>query len=282
LRLSFCVDTGRPWAEVRRIGERADATGWHAVYVPDHFLRDGPRGPMLESWAVLSALGAVTGRVRLGSLVLGNTYRQPLVVARMAAALDQITGGRVVLGLGAGWQPNEHAAYGIDLPPPGERLDRLEEACRVITALLRGPDDSLRRRDATPLRSRLPILIGGAGPRRTARIAATYAGIWHCWAPPAEFRRRCEVIDRQCALVGRDPAELERATGQTVRVTAKRRSDQPADDVIGTPEQIVEKLGEYARNRVTEFIVRDDHATDVEEILQTISVLSTEVSPHLT
>lgn len=292
MHLSVCVGTGRSWAEVRRIGELVDRDGWHAAYVCDHFLSYAPpAGPMLESWTLLAALAALTNRVRLGPLVLGNTYRHPAVVANMAATLDQVAGGRVVLGLGAGWQLSEHVAYGIDLPPVGERMDRFEEACHVVTSLLRERRSSFdgryyRLRDAAceprPVSPRLPILVGGGGPLRTARIAATYADVWHTWASPAEFLRKCDVLDRHCLQVGRDSAEIRRATGQVVRVRASAAPASQDDDVVGTPEQIIEALGRYANSRVSEFIVRDDRDVPVEEALDMISALTTDVLPHLT
>lgn len=296
MRLSICVDTRRPWAEVRRIGELGDRHGWYAVYVCDHFLPYAPpgvpaEGPMLESWTLLSALAALTARVRLGPLVLGNTYRHPAVVANMAASLDQVAGGRVVLGLGAGWQLNEHVAYGIDLPPVEERMDRFEEACQVVASLLRQPRSSFdgryyRLQDAVcepqSVSPRLPILVGGGGPRRTARIAALYADIWHTWASPSSFLRKCDVLDRHCLQVGRNPAEIQRATGQVVRVSASPVPASQDGDVIGTPEQITEALREYANGRVSEFIVRDDRHVPVEEALDMMSALTTDVLPHLT
>ncbi len=296
MRLSICVDTGRPWAEVRRIGELVDRDGWYAVYVCDHFLPYAPpgvpaAGAMLESWTLLAALAALTTRVRLGPLVLGNTYRHPAVVANMAASLDQVAGGRVVLGLGAGWQLNEHVAYGIDLPPVGERMDRFEEACHVVTSLLRERRSSFdgryyRLQDAAceprPVSPRLPILVGGGGPRRTARIAATYADVWHTWASAPEFLRKCDVLDRHCLQVGRDPAEIRRATGQVVRMSASPAPASQDDDVIGTPGQITEALGRYANSRVSEFIVRDDRDVPVDEALDMMSALTTDVLPHLT
>jgi F420-dependent oxidoreductase-like protein len=295
MRLSICVDTGRPWAEIRRIGELADAQDWSAVYVCDHFMPFAPPGvpadgPVLESWTLLSALATLTIRVRLGPLVLGNTYRHPTVVANMAASLDHVTGGRVVLGLGAGWQHNEHVAYGIDLPPLGERLDRFEEACHVITSLLRQRYSTFdgryyRLQHATseprPVSSRLPVLVGGGGPRRTARIAAKYADIWHTWASPSDFQRKCDVLDGHCAQVGRDPASVQRATGQVVRVSSSPAAASDGDDVIGTPEQITEALGQYAHSRVSEFIVRDDRDTHVEETLDMMSTLTADVMPQL-
>src|SRR5215510_11731559 len=125
MRFSVCLDPGRAWPEVVSLVEHVDSTGWDGVYICDHFIRAdaGGRasegGPMLEGWTVLAALAGITRRVRLGTLVLGNTYRHPAVVANMAATMDHASGGRFVLGLGAGWQENEHTAYGIDLPSTG-------------------------------------------------------------------------------------------------------------------------------------------------------------------
>ena len=132
--IGVCVDPGRPWDEVRVLAEVADEAALATVYAVDHFMAYGPAGgtapsaPVLEGWTTLTALAALTRRIRLGTLVLGATYRHPAVVANMAATLDQLSGGRLTLGLGAGWQQNEHTAYGIDLPPVRERLDRFEES----------------------------------------------------------------------------------------------------------------------------------------------------------
>src|SRR5579884_41893 len=144
MRFSVWPSPQRTWPQVREIVERCDETGWDGAYFADHFMPDDPEGKptdgaYLECWSVLAGLASVTGRIRLGSLVSGNLYRHPAVLANAAVTIDHISNGRVVLGLGAGWQVNEHAVYGIDLPPPRERVDRLEEACAVIRSLLREP-----------------------------------------------------------------------------------------------------------------------------------------------
>lgn len=293
MRLSICVDTGRPWAELRRIVEVADGQDWRTVYLSDHFLPFAPpgvpaEGSVLECWTILSALGGLTSRIRLGSLVLGNMYRHPAVVANMAASLDRVTGGRVVLGLGAGWQENEHIAYGMGLPAVGERMDRFEESCRVITSLLRNRRTSLVGRyyqlteasSLRPVSSRVPILIGGSGEHRTMRIAARYADIWHAWLPPSEFRRKCSVLDHHCMQVGREPASIERATGQTVRVTSSPRRS-PDGDITGTADDILAALSEYAHSGVSEFVVRDHRNDPVDASIETMSTLMAEVLPRL-
>ena len=225
--LSLCVDTGRPWQDLSELARAADRAGVHAVYVSDHLMPFGPVGlpaedPGLEAWTTLTGLAAVTERARLGTLVLGNTLRHPAVVAKMAATLDQVSGGRLVLGLGAGWQPNEHLACGIALPPVAERLDRFEESLTAITTLLRDGGGTFAGRYVTltgascrprPAQQRLPVLVGGSGERRTLRIAATYADAWHSWGDADEFARLSGVLDRHCVEVGRDPRTVRRVAG---------------------------------------------------------------------
>ena len=126
-----------PWADLLEMALHVEATGWDGIWYADHFMPNGDdtSAPRAESWTTIAALAAAVPRVRLGPLVTGNTYRHPAVLAKMAATIDHISGGRVVLGLGAGWQENEHLAYGIPFHTLGERLRRLDEACRVIKAL---------------------------------------------------------------------------------------------------------------------------------------------------
>lgn len=228
--ISLVIDLGRPWADVLALAREADASGAYAVYVPDHFLQHTcddsvSDGPMHEGWTSLTAIAAATSRVRVGTLVLGATYRHPAVVANMAATLDHVSRGRLVLGLGAGWQANEHAAYGIDLPPVGRLLDRFEEHTRAVHSLLRHPRTTLTGEHFTltdapcrpaPVQDPLPILVGGGGEKRTMRVAAAYADAWHTWAGPEDFHRKNTVLDAHCADLGRDPAEIRRLTGRWV------------------------------------------------------------------
>ncbi|HEX7133557.1 MAG TPA: LLM class flavin-dependent oxidoreductase, partial [Iamia sp.] len=138
MRFSHWISTAHPWDEVLDRGRHAEATGWDGLYVADHFMtnKEGPSdSPMHECFSLLAALAATVPRVRLGSLVAGNTYRHPAVLAKQAVTIDHISGGRMVLGLGAGWQVNEHEAYGIPLGSTKERLAWFEEACQVVTGL---------------------------------------------------------------------------------------------------------------------------------------------------
>ena len=227
--LSLIIDNGRPWSQVRELAQAADELGAHAVYLCDHFMDDTPDGSvsdegMLECTTLLGALGPLTSRVRLGALVLGSTYRHPAVVANAVTALDHVSDGRAIAGLGAGWQVNEHAAYGIDLLSVGDRSDRFEESVAVVSGLLREPRSTYAGRffqleDApnrpAPLQDRLPVLVAGGGERRTLPTAARYADVWHTWATPEGFAAKSAKLDEACAAIGRDPGEVRRATGLT-------------------------------------------------------------------
>jgi F420-dependent oxidoreductase-like protein len=284
MRLSLCLDPGRPWSDAVALARLVEARGWYAVYQCDHFMPHDVEGrsvdgPVSECWTTLAALATVTSRVRLGSLVLGNTYRHPVVVANMAATLDRISGGRVVLGVGAGWQPNEHRALGIPLRAPAERLDAFDESCRVIRMLLdegRASFDGATYRvddarcDPRPLQPRLPLLVGGGGERRTMRVAARWGDVWHSWVEPSELARKNAVLDTRCAEIGRDPTTVSRATGGGLRIG---RHDEDRE-VSGSLDQVLHGLHEYAEAGADEFIVRD-HASDaVDDVAQQLELLS--------
>jgi alkanesulfonate monooxygenase SsuD/methylene tetrahydromethanopterin reductase-like flavin-dependent oxidoreductase (luciferase family) len=225
--ISLIVDNGRSWPDIRALAEVADQLGAYAVYLCDHFMGHTDDDTvsdegMLESTTLLGALGPLTSRVRLGALVLGSTYRHPAIVANHVAALDHVSGGRAIAGIGAGWQVNEHAAYGIDLLSPADRSDRFEESVAVISALLRQPRSTFEGKvfrlvDAPnqpgPLQERLPLLVAGGGEKRTLPTAARYADVWHVWGTPESFAARSAKLDAACAAIGRDPSEIRRATG---------------------------------------------------------------------
>jgi F420-dependent oxidoreductase-like protein len=295
--MSMCLDPRRSWADTVRIAQALDRADWHAIYVCDHFIPFDPtgavpHGPLLESWTTLTALATLTTKARLGTLVLGNTYRHPAIVANMAATLDHVSNGRLILGLGAGWQQNEHDAYGIELPEPRERIERFEQAVDIIEQLLGAPRTTSHGffydiTDATcepkPLQNPLPLLIGGGGEKRTMRVAAVYADIWHSWVNPSELRHKNDVLNAHCASIGRDPSEIARATGGTVFLSeASRGSLDDDNDVAGTADEVVEQLRSYSAAGADEFIVRDhsEHLTAT-ETLDMIERLSAEVIPAL-
>jgi F420-dependent oxidoreductase-like protein len=281
VRFSLCLDPGRPWTEVLDLVRHVEVLGWRGVYVCDHFMPYDPdglavNGSMLEGWTALAALTGHTERLRLGTLVLGCTYRHPAVVANMAATLDHATGGRFVLGLGAGWQVNEHAAYGIALPSIGTRLDAFEEACAVIRSLLRNSRTTLHGdhyqlsdapSDPKPLQTPLPLLVGGGGERRTLRIAAQHGDEWHVWATPDEFRRKSAILDQHCADLGRDPSTIKRATGAVV---------------AGATAEVLDLVGAYRDAGVDEFIVRDHQDTPAADAIAALASFSDEIINCLT
>lgn len=189
----------------------------------DHFypiLGEDSSGPCMEGWITLTALAQATRRLRLGTLVTGIHYRHPAVLANMAATLDIVSGGRLELGIGAGWNTEESGAYGIELGNPRERSDRLEEACEVLTGLL-GPQEKTTFKgryyeltdamcNPKPVQQpHPPICIGGSGEKRTLRTAARFAQHWNFVGGTVEqFRHARDVLHQHCADIGRDPAEI--------------------------------------------------------------------------
>jgi F420-dependent oxidoreductase-like protein len=211
------------WAPMLDVWRAADdievfESGWTF----DHFypIRDDHNGPCLEGWITLTALAQATRRVRMGTLVTGIHYRHPAVLANMAATLDIVSGGRLELGIGAGWNEEESGAYGIELGTPRERSDRFEEACEIITGLL-SPQQTTTFRgrfyqvtgarcNPKPIQQpHPPICIGGSGEQRTLRTAARFAQHWNfLGGTPEQFSHKRDVLYRHCADIGRDPAEI--------------------------------------------------------------------------
>jgi F420-dependent oxidoreductase-like protein len=219
------------WDEVLRLWRHAEATGWDAAAVTDHFMPNTPErtGDMLECWSTLSALAALVPRLGVGTIVVGNTYRHPAVVAKMATNVDIVSGGRLILGLGAGWQQNEHDAYGIDFPSVAERLARLDEACEVIRRLWTRPKADFEGRyyrlaDAPLMPKPVqqphpPLMIGGGGEKRTLRIAAVHADHWNTWGGPETLARKGRILEEHCASVGRDPRAIVRSANMALLIS---------------------------------------------------------------
>jgi F420-dependent oxidoreductase-like protein len=213
----------------------AEAAGFGLVTVMDHLNQIpgiGPQtDPMLEAWSVLSALARETGRVRLGTLVTGVTYRNPALLAKTATTLDVISGGRAVFGLGAAWYDAEHRAFGFDFPPIGERMDRLDEALAIAKAMFTEDRPSFAGRYyridlainvPRPVQPGGPrILVGGGGEQRTLKIAARHADMTH-WFPLGleTLAHKTEVLARHCEAIGRDPSTVERTMAAPVIVGA--------------------------------------------------------------
>ncbi|MFM9037702.1 MAG: LLM class flavin-dependent oxidoreductase [Actinomycetota bacterium] len=267
----------RSWNEIRDLARWADDGPWTSIWFADHFMpntEDGsPKdGPVEECWSIIAALAAVTSRLRIGSLVSPTTFRHPAVLANAAATIDRIAGGRLILGIGAGWQVNEHQAYGVDMLEPADRVDRFEEAIVVIRSLLDNKRTNFAGRhfritdapcDPKPIGDPLPILVGTGGPRMTA-ITARHANEWNTWGTAETAAERIAVLRQACDKVGRDPSTI-RCSVQGMFFVAKDdasaeriRAAAPADRaVIGTIERFVDEVGRYAELGYDEVIFPD-------------------------
>ena len=210
------------WADMLAVWKVADdielfESGWTF----DHFypIFSDSTGPCMEGWITLTALAQATTRLRMGTLVTGIHYRHPAILANMATTLDIVSGGRLELGIGAGWNEEESGAYGIELGTPGQRSDRFEEACEVIVGLLTQETTTFKgryyqlseaRNEPKPIqRPHPPICVGGSGEKRTLRTAARFAQHWNfVGGTPEEFARKRDILHQHCEDLGRDPAEI--------------------------------------------------------------------------
>ena len=271
MRFSFWPAPTNSWNDTLDLANHAEATGWYSIWFADHFMpnAEDTSGPFAECWTTLAALGAAVPRVRIGALVTGNTYRHPAVLAKMAANVDQISGGRCVLGLGAGWQENEHRAYGLNFSTLGGRMARFEEACQVIKGLFSKEKTDFQGKyyqltDAPlapkPVQDPLPLLIGGGGEQRTLRIAAKYADEWNVWGTPEVLAHKGAILNRYCEEIGRDPKSIKHSAQGMLAMTddetvaeRMRASGRPA--IAGTGAQIRAMVEQYIEAGVDELII---------------------------
>ena len=300
MRFSIWPSPAQPWDDIREITAHCEQTGWDAVYFADHFMPNGPGpepldGDTLECWSVLAALAALVPRMRIASLVTSVTYRHPAVLANIAAAVNHVSGGRLTLGVGAGWQLNEHAGYGIPLGTVRERMDRFEEAVQVLRSLLDLPRSTFagqyyRLQDAPnqppPVQDRLPLLIGGAGERRTLRIAARYADEWNCWSTPELLAHKISVLRQHCEQVGRDPGEIHVSTQAELYLSndqewlaGKRQAAQGRPVIAGTPAEVAGVIARYRDAGADEFIVPDATLGPMARKKETCDLFMQEVAP---
>jgi len=219
------------WADLMAAGERIETLGFASLFANDHLMpilgdADGPvlgaQGPVFEGWMTLASWAPRTSRIPLGVLVCGVGYRNVGLTVKMATALDHASGGRAMLGLGAGWHEPEHRAFGYDVLPLGDRISRFDEASALARAMLDGEAATqdgrwVRSHEATndppPIQARMPLLIGGSGEKRTLRIVARDADIWNGEGDPATFARKNAILDDRCVEIGRDPTAIRRTVG---------------------------------------------------------------------
>jgi F420-dependent oxidoreductase-like protein len=287
MRFSVWPNPSQSFEEVLQIAKHAESTGWDGLWYADHFMPDGDdtTAPWPEAWTTLAAVAASVPRIRLGTLVTGNTYRHPAVLAKMAATVDHISQGRVVLGLGAGWQENEHRQYGVPFYTTGERLARLDEACQVIKRLFREEsasfDGKFYQLDGASLEPKplgqLPLLIGGGGEKVTLRITARWADEWNVWGDVEKLRQKMAILDRHCDTEGRDPAAIQRSavallflSDDAAFVEKMRNRDIGRPTIVGNADEVREIVQAYRDAGVDELIVPDFTLGAMQQKLDTL------------
>ena len=259
-------------AQVRASVEAMEAGDWDSIWFADHFIPPGANHEQeaMTAFEGLSAIAFVAGmtkKLRLGNLVLGNTYRNPALAAKIAGTIDTLSEGRFTLAIGAGWYKREHEAYGWTFPPMKERQDRFEEACELIRLLIRSEDPvtfngTYYQLDGARLSpgsysEPIPIMVGGTGPKRTLRTLAKYGDVMNLdgWAGGGMaldyYRYKAGILEQHCEDVGRDPAEIRRTllmpcflTEDKARIEQTVRRFGPGT-VAGPKQYIIDRIGEF-------------------------------------
>jgi alkanesulfonate monooxygenase SsuD/methylene tetrahydromethanopterin reductase-like flavin-dependent oxidoreductase (luciferase family) len=294
MKFSVWPSYDRSWQETLSLARWAEAHGFDGFWYADHlmpFRPDGTPDPgdALECWTVLAAIGALVPRVRLVSMVSPVTIHHPVVLAKRATTVDHVSGGRAVLGLGAGWQVNEHAAYGFELPEPGPRVTRFAEALEVVHRLLRDDTVSFEgatyRLDGAPFSPKpvgpLPLLVGTGSPRMS-RITARWADEWNTWGDPDEVGRRTDRFLAACEAVDRDPATVRRSAQAMVFLDGATDEVVPGRSLVGGPAELVEQLNRYVALGVDEFAIPDfTLGESPQERADSLARLHAEVIPHV-
>ena len=263
------------WEELRATWKLIDSLGYDTAWTFDHFfpILSDPSGPCFDGWISLTALAVESSRVRAGVLVTGNTYRHPAVLAKMGATLDNVCGGRLIMGIGAAWFEMEHDAYGIPFYTVAERLNRLDEAAEIIRRLwttkqLTFDGRYYQLKDAycepKPLQQpHPPIMIGGAGEKLTLKIVAKHADQWNTFGSPELFRHKIGVLREHCDAVGRNFDDIEISWAGASLVTDSR---EEKDDLLrrysayfGLTPELYEKAAlvgttSEVRDRISRFI----------------------------
>jgi F420-dependent oxidoreductase-like protein len=298
------------WERMREVWQKLDAWGYDSLWAFDHFypiFTPDPAGACMENWTLLTALSQHTSRARIGALVNSNTYRNPCLTAKMAATLDQVSGGRLTLGLGAGWYELEHRSFGIDFKNLRGRLEALDESCQIIKGMFTRDKTSFAGRHYQVLdavcnpkpvqKPHIPLMIGGRGEKSLLKIVAQHADMWNTMhANPIEMKGLINVIKRHGDTVGRDTDEIEKTImmalcykasndreqmiSQVVASLARISPQQARDRImIGNQDECLDKIERYVKVGVTHFIfnlrwpilVEDEFQAFAEEVIASVS-----------
>jgi F420-dependent oxidoreductase-like protein len=295
LRFGVCVpqDLTDP-GELRALAQTAEQLGYHSLWLYDHF-RNFPSSdfdPILEPWTLMSVLAASTATIRIGTLVLCQAFRPPALLAKMAATLDVLSGGRLEFGYGAGWHQEEFTGYGYDFPPIATRIRQMEEGLTVIKKLWTEARPSWNGRfhriedavcEPKPVqRPHPPITIGGGGEQLLLRAVARHADTWNYVAASLpEYEQKARVLAAHCQAIGRDPQTIDRSL-LIPTITADAEKDVrdqleaakaqgylwafSGHYVQGTPDIVVPRYRDYLRRGVSLFIVRLPNSRDLKQI----------------
>jgi F420-dependent oxidoreductase-like protein len=307
---------GLTWPRWKRLVSEIEQMGFAGLFRSDHFTLPGPPDlDSLELMVSLTYLASQSQRLHFGSLVAPLSFRDPIFLARQAMAVDDLSGGRMILGVGAGWIEREHMMYGYKLGDVSTRLDRLEEGLEVITRLIRSDEPvtfdgrfyQLREAHLLPRPQRAtPILVGGNGPKRTLPLVARYADIWNCQvASPEEFKERSALLDDLLYAEGRQPNDVKRTMFLSLicwrdqndlerrmnllRVNVPQFANMSTQEllefmrtsmagILGTPENVNQQLSKYASAGVEEMIVSWLGLDDIEGL----EIIAEHVLPHFT
>jgi F420-dependent oxidoreductase-like protein len=279
LRFGICTDQNMDWPTTVQRWQYLESLSFDSLWDCDHMVQPSrPEGPYHEGWTLLAGLAAVTERVRIGVLVSSNTFRYPAILAKEAATVDHISNGRLEVGLGAGWYAPEHQMFGFEFPEPAGLVDRFREAVEIVDSLLRNEyttyqGEHYQLENAAfrprPVQQPRPPLTIGAKKRKMLRITAEYADRWNSSGTVDELRARNELLDEQCAAVGRDPDEIIRSLYGWAAIMP----DDPWESV----DAFEDVIGRYREAGINEFII-DQPRDEQFDVLERVAV---DVIPRL-
>ena len=270
--LASTGDAAEQWRTAVAIAVRAEELGFDSLWVYDHF-HNAPRpanDSVFECWTTIAAVSQLTSRIRLGQMVGCNSYRNPALLAKITSNVDVMSGGRLEWGIGAGWYENEYRAYGYDFPKPKDRIGMLAETVEIVRSMwterettYSGKHYEIKRAQCDPKpiqQPHPPIWIGGGGEQLTLRVVARHADCSNFGGSPEQWAHKRDVLREHCAAVGRDPDEIrmtwspdvhirrteaEITAGGTLAVWGQPLEEWRANNLVGTPEQVAEKIQAY-------------------------------------